>query len=156
MIQHAIDCREFSCGIFLDFSKAFDTVNRNILIEKLDYYGIRGVSKDRFTSYLTNRYQYVSLGQTESELQPVSCGVPQGSVLGPLLFIEYINDFSNCSEILDFHLFTDDANLFYKHKNLKVLESKVNNELVNIHTLLSANKLSLNIDKSNFVIFHPP
>ena len=156
LIQHAIDCQEFSCGIFLDFSKAFDTVNQNILIEKLDYYGIRGVTKDWFTSYLTNRYQYVSLGQTASELLSVSCGVPQGSVLGPLLFLIYINHFSNCSEILDFHLFADDANLFYKHKNLKVLESKVNNELVNIHTWLSANKLSLNIDKSNFIIFHPP
>ena len=118
MIQHAIDCQEFSYGIFLDFSKAFDTVNHNILIEKLDYYGIRGVTKDWFTSYLTNRYQYVSLGQTESELQPVSCGVPQGSVLGPLLFLVYINNFSNCSEILDFHLLADDANLFHKHKNL--------------------------------------
>lgn len=74
LIQHAIDCQEFSCDIFLDFSKAFDTVNHNILIEKLDYYGIHGV---------TNRYQYVSLGQTESEFQPVFCGVPQGSVLSP-------------------------------------------------------------------------
>ena len=159
LIQHAIDCQGFSCGIFTYiyiFSKAFDTVNHNILIEKLDYYGIRGVTKDWFTSYLTNRYQYVSLGQTESELLSVSCGVPQGSVLGRLLFLIYINDFSKCSEILDFHLFADDANLFYKHKNLKVLESKVNNELVNIHTWLSANKLSLNIDKSNFIIFHPP
>ena len=108
----------------MDFSKAFDTVNRNILIEKLDYYRIRGVTKDWFISYLTNRYQYVSLGQTESYPHPVSCGVPQGSVLGPLLFLVDINDFSNCSEILDFHLFADDANLFYKYKNLKVLESK--------------------------------
>ena len=96
------------------------------------------------------------MGQTESELQSVSCGVPQGSVLGPLLFLIYINDFSNCSEILDFHLFADDANLFYTHKHLKVLKSKVNNEIVNIHTWLSANKLSLNIDKSNFIIFYPP
>ena len=133
-----------------------DTVNHNILIEKLDYHGIRGVAKDWFTSYLTNRYQFVSLGHSVSEFQPVPCGVPQGSVLGPLLFLLYINDFSNCSEILDFHLFADDANLFYKHNNLKVLESNLNNELVNIHTWLSANKLSLNIDKSNFVIFHPP
>ena len=96
------------------------------------------------------------MGQTESELQPVSCGVPQGSVLGPLLFLIYINDFSNCSEILDFHLFADDANLFYKHKDLKVLESKVNNKLVNIHAWLSSSKRSLNIDKSNFVIFYLP
>ena len=155
LIQHAIDCHEFSCGIFLDFSKAFDTVNHNILIEKLDYYGIRGVAKDWFTSYLTNRYQFVSLGHSVSEFQPVPCSVPQGSVLGPLLFLLYINDFSNCSEILDFHLFADDANLFYKHNNLKVLESNLNNELVNIHTWLSANKLSLNIDKSNFVIKLP-
>ena len=108
----------------MDFSKAFDTGNRNILIEKLDYYGIRGVTKDWFISYLTNRYQYVSLGQTESDPHHVSCSVPQGSVLGPLLFLVDINDLSNCSEILDFHLYADDANLFYKHKNLKVLESK--------------------------------
>ena len=72
------------------------------------------------------------------------------------LYNYHINDFSKCSEILDFHLFADDANLFYKHKNLKVLDSEVNNELVNIHMWLSANKLSLNIDKSNFVIFHSP
>jgi len=73
-----------------------------------------------------------------------------------IIYCKQCNDFSNCSEILDFHLFADDANLFYKHKNLKVLECKVNNELVNIHTWSSANKLSLNIDKSNFVIVYPP
>ena len=126
------------------------------MIEKLDYYGICGVTKDQFISYLTNRFQYVSQGQTESQPQPVSCGVPPGSVVGPLLFLVYINDFSNCSEILDFHLFVDDANLVYKYKNLTILEPKVNKELVNIQTWLSANKLSLNIDQSNFVIFHPP
>ena len=108
----------------MDFSKAFDTVNRNILIEKLDYYGIRGVTKDWFIFYLTKRYQYVSLGQTESYPHPVYGGVPQGSVLGPLLFLVDINDLSNYSEILDFHLYADDANLLYKCKNLKVLESK--------------------------------
>ena len=108
----------------MDFSKAFDTVNHNILIEKLDYYGIRGVTKDWFISYLTDRYQYVSLGQTESDPHPVSCGVSQGSVLGPLSFLVDVNDFSNYSEILDFHLYADDANLFYKRKNLKVLESQ--------------------------------
>ena len=124
LIQHAIDCQEFSWSIFLDFIKAFDTVNHNILIEKLDYYGIRGVTKDWFISYLTDRYQYVSLGQTESDPHPVSCGVSQGSVLGPLSFLVDVNDFSYYSEILDFHLYADDANLFYKRKNLKVLESQ--------------------------------
>ena len=126
------------------------------MIEKLDYFGICGVTKDQFISYLTNRFQYVSQGQTESQPQPVSFGVPPGSVVSPLLFLVYINDFSNCSEILDFHLFVDDANLVYKYKNLTILEPKVNKELVNIQTWLSANKLSLNIDQSNFVIFHPP
>ena len=125
LIQHAIDCKEFSCVIFLDFSEAFDTVNHNILNEKLDYYGIRGVTKDWFTSFLTNRYQFVSLGQTQSELQPVSCGGPQGSVLDPLLVLIYINDFSNCSEILDFHRFADDANLFINSKILKSLNPKL-------------------------------
>ena len=91
--------------------------------------------------YLTNRYQYVSLGQTESEPQPVSSQ-----------FSAHYNDFSNCFEILDLYLFADDANLFYKHKNIKFLESKVNNEIVNIHTCLNVNKLSLNIERSNF--FH--
>ena len=155
-IQHAIDSRDISCGIFLDFSKAFDTVNHEILIQKLDYYGIRGIANDWFVSYLSNRCQFVSLGDVTSDLQTVGCGVPQGSVLGPLLFLLYVNDFKHCSEVLDFHLFADDANLFYKHKSLTALEITLNNELVNVHNWLCANKLSLNVEKSSFVVFHPP
>lgn len=155
-VQHAIDNRDISCGIFLDFSKAFDTVNHQILIQKLEYYGIRGMTKEWFISYLDNRYQFVSLGDVTSDIQSITCGVPQGSVLGPLLFILYINDFSYCSDLLDFHLFADDTNLFYKHKNLTALETTLNSELVKVHNWLCANKLLLNIDKSNFVIFHPP
>ena len=84
-IQHAIDSRDISCGIFLDFSKAFDSsVNHEILIQKLEYYGIRGIANDWFVSYLCNRCQFVSLGDVTSDLQSVGCGVPQGSVLGPL------------------------------------------------------------------------
>jgi retron-type reverse transcriptase len=155
-IQKAIDERDYSCGIFLDLSKAFDTVNHQILINKLKHYGIRGVAINWLISYLSNRKQLVSIGNVTSDQEIISCGVPQGSVLGPLLFLLYINDFDQCSDLLDFHLFADDANLFFKHKNLITLQSDLNNELNNIFTWLCANKLSLNIDQSNFVIFHPP
>jgi hypothetical protein len=124
----------------------------------LDKFGICGIASEWFASYLTNRQQqYVSLDNILSNYNTVSCGIPQGSVLGPLLFLMYINDFNRCSEILEFHLFADDSNLFYKHKNLVELQTNLNRGLHNIHVWLCANiKLSLNVDKSNFVIFHPP
>ena len=152
-VQKAIEDRDYPCGIFLDFSKAFDTVNHNILLSKLEFYGIRGVVKDLFTSYLRNRMQMMSLVSVNSDIQTVCCGVPQGSVLGPLLFLIYINDFHNCSELLDFHLFADNASLFFKHKDINILESEINSELANVHIWLSANQLSLNIEKSNLSFF---
>ena len=88
-------------------------------------------------------------------MSSIACGVPQGSVLGPLLFLLYINDFNSSAEGIEFHLFADDSNLFYSHKNLHSLEEKLNHELININEWLRANKLSLNVEKSNFVIFHP-
>ena len=112
-IQRAIEEGQYSCGIFLDFSKAFDTVNHSILIRKLHHYGIRGIANDWFTSYLSNRRQFVSIGSTKSDTLTISHGVPQGSVLGPLLFLLYINDFHKCCNLFDFHIFADDTNLFY-------------------------------------------
>ena len=155
-IQRAIENKEYSCGIFLDFAKTFDTVNHGILLKKLEMYGIRGVANDWFQSYLSNRKQYVYLNNTASDLCSLNCGIPQGSVLGPLLFLLYINDFNRCSNIFDFRLFADDSNLFYKQKNCSTLESDINGELNRINEWLCANRLSLNIEKSNFVIFHPP
>lgn len=155
-IHEAIEKGMFSCEIFLDFSKAFDTVNHAILLRKLEHYGIRGIAKEWFISYLSNRKQFTSIGNINSEKLSVSCGVPQGSVLGPLLFLLYINDFSNCTNSLDLHLFADDSNLFYCHKNVARLEMTINYELENVKSWLCANKLSLNISKSNFALFHPP
>ena len=154
--QKAIDDRNYSCGIFLDFSKAFDTINHNILIRKLQHYGVRGLALDWFISYLSNRNQVVTVNGVQSELLSVSCGSPQGSVLGPILFLLYINDFHKSSKLFDFHLFADDANLFYENKNISVLETTVNAELNRVYDWLCANMLSLNIQKSNYVIFHPP
>ena len=156
LIQRAIDNQKYSCGIFLDFSKALDTVNHSILFNKLEHYGVRGITKDCFLSYLSNRKQFVSIQNFESEYAYIKSGVPQGTVLGPLLFLLYINDFSNCSKILDFHLFADDSNLFYRDKNFKNMELILNQQLLKVSTWLGANQLSLNVSKSNFVIFHPP
>ena len=141
-IQKAIEDGLFSCGIFLDFSKIFDTVDHSILIRKLSHYGIRGIANDWFTSYLLNRRQHVSIGSTESDDIFIAHGVLQGSVLGPLLFFFYINDFSNCCKLFDFHIFADDTNLFYSSRILTELEDDVNNNLKFVSNWLMANKLS--------------
>ena len=144
-IQKAIEERNYSCGIFLDFSKAFDIVNHKILLGKLEHYGVRGIANDWFKSYLTDRQQVVTVNNTTSRKCNITCGIPQGSVLGPLLFLLYINDFHCSSELFDFHLFADDANLFYEDKSLQILQNRINSELINVHTWLRANKLSLKI-----------
>ena len=126
------------------FSKAFDTVNHAILIKKLEHYGIRGLAKEWFISYLHSRKQFTSIGNTNSKELPISWGVPQGSVLGPLLFLLYTNDFKNCTSSLNLHLFADDSNLLFSHKNLAQLEMIINVELAHVQTWLSTNKLSLN------------
>ena len=135
--------------------KAFDTVNHDILLTKLEHYGIRDSALNWFNSYLSDRSQYVFLNGVSSESKPITCGVPQGSVLGPLLFLLYINDLPNISKILDFYLFADDTNIYYEDASLQNLESIINKELRGLYLWLSVNRLSLNIDKTNFAIFHP-
>ena len=144
---------QYTLGVFLDLAKAFDTVNHNILLMKLDHYGIRGIVHDWFKNYLTNRQQIVKYKQVKSDSMTIKCGVPQGSVLGPLLFLTYMNDISKCSNILSFILFADGTNLFYSHENAGVLGNTMNQELQKITSWLSTNKLSLNVKKTHFTIF---
>ena len=154
-IQFNFDKKLHSCGIFIDLKKAFDTVDHDILLYKLEHYGIRGVANSWFCSYLKNRRQTVQVGPYISKTEVSSCGVPQGSVLGPLLFLLYIYDISYSSNQLNFFLFADDTNLLYADKNLRSLEVTVNKELTRVCNWLTANKLSLNTKKSNFVNFRP-
>ena len=109
------DEKNYTVGVFLDLSKAFDTIDHTILINKLQCYGVRGSACNWFASYLHNRKQYVVFNKSESEYKEISCGVPQGSILGPLLFILYINDIGHVSDIIKPILFADDTSLFHSH-----------------------------------------
>ena len=152
-ISKAIDEKEIVLGVFLDFSKAFDTINHKILFSKLNHYGIRGVALDWIQSYLNNRSQFVCFNDVNSSYSNITCGVPQGSILGPLLFLIYINNLSNISTLLFTILFADDTNIFLQSKNIDDLVKQMNLELSKIVMWLEVNRLSLNIKKTHFMIF---
>ena len=155
-IKSSLDKNKFGCGIFIDLQKAFDTVNHDILLSKLEHYGIRGNSLHWFKSYLKDCKQFVSVNGHSSSICNITCGVPQGSVLGPLLFLIYINDLPNTSKLLKFFLFADDTNIYFETDDLSRLSKTVNKELRKVKTWLDCNKLALNINKTNFVLFHSP
>ena len=117
-IKESIDNGKYGCGIYIDLRKAFDTVNHNILIKKLEHYRVRGILLEWFKSYLNERKQFVFMNGESSDLKYISCGVPQGSVLGPLLFLLYINDLPNISAKLKFFLFADDTNIYFESNDL--------------------------------------
>ena len=121
-IRNAVDNNIFDVGIFIDLQKAFDTVDHNIFLKKFDYYDIRGIANNWFRSYLTNRKQYVTIAGGNSELKIMKFGVPQGSVLGPLLFLLYINDLNKAIKYCVTRHFADDTNLLIKNISLKQLK----------------------------------
>ena len=152
-ITTALERGNYVLGVFLDFSKAFDTIDHDILLKKLDYYGVRGIALEWFRSYLLDRSQYVSYDGVSSSKQRILCGVPQGSILGPLLFLVYVNDLAYIIQELYTIMYADDSNLFNEGPDLHVLEFKMNESLKDISLWLKVNKLSLNIDKTHFLIF---
>lgn len=153
-ITKSLDNGDTVIGVFLDLKKAFDTVDHKILIRKLYAYGIRGNMIQWIQSYLTNRSQFVCYNGYESDTRDVICGVPQGSILGPLLFLLYINDFARVSDTLFYVLFADDTNVFMAGKYMNKLIESMHNELDKLSTWLKANKLTLNVSKTHFMVFH--
>ena len=155
-IRDSLDEGNFSCGIFLDLQKAFDTVEHKILLKKLEIYSIRGIANKWFESYLTNRKQFVFLNGLESDLRPVYHGVPQGSVLGPLLFLIYINDLQNAIVYSDSFIFADDTALVCSNKSLKAIKKRVNIDLKLLSSWLASNKIDLNVKKTEVILFKHP
>ena len=153
-ISQEMDNKKFSVSIFLHLSKAFYTIDHGILMRKLEIYGIRGNALRWLSSYLSNRTKCVCIGDILCKPGKIVCGVPQGSVLGPLLFILYINDLVNVATIFKLIMFVDDTNAFASHKNFDQLISIVQSELNKVVTWLKINKLSLNAKKTHFIIFH--
>ena len=156
LVSHVIKAmnrKEHTISVFLDLSKAFDTVNHNILLHKLEFYGIRGIALQWLKNKLTGRKQYILYNNTQSSKQYITCGVPQGSVLGPLLFLIYINDIPNCLKHSKSIVFADDTTIFASCNNMNTLYNNMNDDLANLINWFKANMLSLNIAKTNYLLF---
>ena len=152
-IRNSIDNGGYTVAIFLDLCKAFDTVDHEILLQKLPYYGIRGNSHSLMKSYLSNRYQFTVINGVKSDIKPVTCGVPQGSVLGPLLFLLYINDLEHCISPKIPRLFADDTGLFIHGSDILSIMTTAQTVLTKLQDWFYCNKLTLNIPKCAYMIF---
>ena len=148
----SLDRKETLISVFLDFSKAFDTVNHTLLLQKLEHMGIRGTSLKWFESYLTNRTQVVCIDDINSSAKHIVTGVPQGSVLGPALFLCYVNCINNACSLVKSVQFADDTTLYLSHKNSQYLSDTLNRQLTILDSWLCANRLSLNIQKTSFMV----
>ena len=153
-IGKSVDSGDIGINMFLDLKKAFDTVSHSILLRKLSAYGIRGNLLKLCKSCLTDRYQYVVYNGAKSERKIVTCGVPQGSILGPLFFLAYMNDIFNVSDFLYNILYADDTCLYLSGRDLSALINLMNTESKLILHWLKANRLTLNTSKTFFMVFH--
>ena len=153
-ITDAWETGDIIIGVFLDLKKAFDTVPHDILLKKLHAYGIRGKALELLKSYLTHRSQYVIYDGKQSSTLPINCGVPQGSILGPLLFIITMNDIGNVSRFLYSILYADDTCVLLNGNDYAKLIKFLNSQLEELSVWLKANKLSLNVQKTYYMVFH--
>ena len=152
-LYSAIDRNEYAIALFIDYQKAFDTVNREILLKKLDKYGIRGKPLDLIASYLSNRFQFTKINSSQSSKLPCNIGLPQGAILSPTLFILYINDLHNLSNNFSTVLFADDTTLLFKNPVFSNLIQSCNQEIDKFRLWTTANRLSLNVDKTCAIVF---
>ena len=152
-ILENLDKKQITLLLLIDFSKAFDMVDHDILLYKLNHYGIRGIALKWFESYLKNRKQYAHVNNVSSKIEDLKYGVPQGSILGPLLFIIYINDLPNIQKLSQFVIYADDANIFITGATMDEIETKFNELAQFLVDWVSANGLLLNVKKTNYMIF---
>ena len=147
-IQNGIDRGRKTGAVYIDLKKAFDTVDYKILFIKLQKYGIRGIALEWFKSYLSNRKQFIEYNEVKSSFGDIKCGVPQGSNLGPLLFLIYVNDLPRSLEVVTPTLFADDTTICATADTMSQLEQKINRDLALLNEWFIANKLTLNVSKS--------
>ena len=152
-LLHTLDKKEIALLLLIDFSKAFDMVDHDILLKKLYFYGVRGLAHDWLRSYLFDRSQYVFLNGKKSSTRKLEFGVPQGSILGPLLFVLYINDLPNIDKSIHFILYADDANIVVTGKTLEIIQKKIQKFIPQLLNWINSNALKLNIDKTKYMLF---